>query len=68
MAIVAGHIHESEKTRIYGKGAEMYKSIYKKVHNTGVAWLYLNDGGVVLIRVGGIKIYRGSSVVRVRLC
>ena len=33
-----------------------------------VAWLYLNDGGVVLIRVGGIKIYRGSSVVRVRLC
>ena len=33
-----------------------------------VAWLYLNDGGVVLIRVGGIEIYRGSSVVRVRLC
>jgi hypothetical protein len=23
------------KTRIYGKGAEVYKSIYKKVHNTG---------------------------------
>ena len=26
-----------------------------------MAWLYLNDRGVVLIRVGGIKIYRGSS-------
>ena len=35
VAIIAGHIHESEKTRINGKGAEMCKSIYEKVHNTG---------------------------------
>ena len=35
VAIVAGHIHEGEKARIYGKGAEMCKSIYKRVHNTG---------------------------------
>ena len=30
VAIIAGHIRRSEKARIYGKGAEMYKSIYKK--------------------------------------
>ena len=31
VAIRAGHIRRC-KTRIYGKGAEMYKGIYKKVH------------------------------------
>ena len=31
VAMRAGHIRRC-KTRIYGKGAEMYKGIYKKVH------------------------------------
>ena len=36
VATVAARIQKGEKTRIYGKGAEMYKIIkYKKVHNTG---------------------------------
>ena len=30
VVFIAGHIRRSEKARIYGKGAEMYKSIYKK--------------------------------------
>ena len=31
VAIRAGHIRRC-KTRMYGKGAEMYKGIYGKVH------------------------------------
>jgi hypothetical protein len=30
VVVIAGHIRRSGKARIYGKGAEMYKSIYKK--------------------------------------
>jgi hypothetical protein len=33
--LLQGTYMRVRKTRIYGKGAEMCKSIYKKVHNTG---------------------------------